>query len=150
MKTTVESGYWTEGRKSSQRELELQAQQVRAAINRVFSRKLTIVSTGSGIDEELWSDLAELGADVHANLTALVVASNGPGTVFGKFEHTALFLRPGTAPAVQLGATQPRHPDITAGGVTLTLGILANRLFVNGNDGGAAVTWDVWIEVRKA
>lgn len=150
MKPTVETGYWSANRPNSQRELELQAQQVRTAVNRVLTTRRTVVSVGSGVSATLWIDDDELGLDVHASLTATVLATNATGSAYGRFEQTALFLRPGSAAAFQLGATQLIHPDIASAGVSIALGITGNAVFVSGNDGGAVLTWDLWIELRRA
>jgi hypothetical protein len=150
MKPTIDTGYWSAGRESSDKELELQVSQIRAAANRVYQRRVTIVSAGSGVSEVLWFDEDELGQDVHASLTVTAVATDATGASYGKFEKTALFFRPTGGAASQLGATQNRHPDIAAGGVALTLGVTTNQLNVSGNDGGATLTWDLWIEGRIA
>lgn len=149
MRATVETGFWVEGRDNSPKELALQLSQVRQALNRVFQLKKTVVSNGGGA-VTLWIDPDELARDTHATLTAVVLASNSAGTAYGKFEHTAMFLRPPAGAALQLGAEQLRHPDIATAGVSIALGVSASALFIAGNDGGSALTWDVWLEVRKA
>jgi hypothetical protein len=150
MRTTVETGVWGKGRKNSDKELELQLSQVRTALNKVYQLRKTVVSVGGGGPQTLWIDPDELIQDVHATLTVVALASNADGTAYGKFEHTAMFLRPPIGPAVQLGAEQLRHPDIATAGVSIALGVTASSLFISGNDGGTALTWDLWIEARSA
>ncbi len=149
MKPTVETGQWVAGRESSEGELMRQLAQVRLALNKVYQKHYQVDSTGSGTNETLFEDSDDLEADSHASLTVIAVGSNASGSSYGKFEHTALFFRPASGSASQLGSTQVRHPDITAGGVALTLGLDGNKLLVQGNDGGVVLTWDLWLEVRK-
>lgn len=150
MKPTVDTGYWSAGREASDKELELQVSQIRAAVNRVTQRRVTVVSAATGASDTLWTADAELGPDAHAGLTVTAVATDATGAAYGKFEKAALFLRPSGGAASQLGTTQSRHPDIASAGVTLTLGVSGSLLFVAGNDGGSALTWDLWIEARLA
>lgn len=151
MRPTVDTGYWSEGYDNSDKELSLQLSQIRSAINKVFQRRRTVATGGTGVSTTLWTEEAGLGSDMHASLTVTSLATNVSGSAYGKFEKTAMFFRPSSSVAAQLGATQNRHPDIASAGVALTLGVTADgQLYVAGNDGGSALTWDLWIEVRAA
>lgn len=149
MKPTVESGQWRQAHGTEQ-PLELILSQLRSAANRVFQKRTTLATAGGGAGQILWQDQDELPQNSHATLTVLVQASNADGTVWGKWEQTALFLRPPTGAGVLLGAVQDRHPAIGAGGLTVTTSISGSRMQVAFNDNGATVDVDVWIEARIA
>lgn len=149
MKPTVEAGQWRESHGTAQ-PLELIVNQLRTAANRVFQKTSSLTTAGLGTSQVLWQDQDELPHDTHATLTAVVQASNDAGTVYGKWETTALFLRSPSGAAVQLGTSQDRHPAIVAGGLTIAVSLAGNLMQVAINDGGNIVAVNAWIEARVA
>lgn len=147
MKPPVESGSPS---RYTETGLANQLQQIRTAVNRVLQRTVSLTTAGTNATEVLFEDPDEVAHDSHAKVTLTLIASNADGSVYGSWEQTALFFRAATGNASLLGTVEDRHTPVVAGGLTLSLALDGNNVQVAVTDNNNVVTFNGWVEVRKA
>lgn len=148
MKATV--GQTLRRGRSDAGEIERQQRQVRAAINQVISvvRELTTASSNT-LEALFTSD--ELPPDASYILTAKVQGVDGAGVFYALYEKQALFNRPATGAAAQLGATRDKHTPIESdAALDCQCSVSGSQILVKVLDGGLAdIFWKGWIELRQ-
>jgi hypothetical protein len=124
--------------------------QMRAFANLILLQRRAVTTAATGMVTQVWLDAKEIPFNTAPKLAAIVHGRSADGTSYFSHEIVGQFFRggPGTA-AVQLGATQERHPVIrSAGALVAALGVDADsKLFVTVTDGGlATLDWECWVE----